>query len=30
VPPCDMRKGFHGLEALVQQDMGEVPMSGAV
>lgn len=30
VPPCDMRKGFHGLETLVQQDMGEVPMSGAV
>jgi transposase len=30
VPPCDMRKGFNGLEALVANDMQEPPMSGAV
>ena len=30
VPPCDMRKGFNGLEALVRNDMGQPPMSGAV
>ena len=30
VPPCDMRKGFNGLEALVKNDMAEPPMSGAV
>ena len=30
VPPCDMRKGFNGLEALVANDMQEQPTSGAV
>ena len=30
VPPCDMRKGFNGLEALVANDMQEPPTSGAV
>ena len=30
VPPCDMRKGLNGPEALVKNDMGEPPMSGAV
>lgn len=30
VEPCDMRKGFNGLHALVSQRLGEEPCSGSL